>query len=122
MDNKADLSSLNNYLPLNLTKPTEISGNTYLDFNCLTRFQRPVVMNGALDVLQLNIVNYDVDSYTALSAIDEDTLGFVGGFNREHVAVLNLKNDTLAYISDISAMYEARISALETRIAALENQ
>lgn len=110
------------YLPLNLSGNVEISGYNYLDFYCLPRFFAPVVMNGALDVQQLNIVNYDVDSYTALSAMDEDTLGFVGGFNREHVAVLNLKSDTLAYISDISAMYEARISALETRIAALENQ
>ena len=110
------------YLPLNLSGNVEISGYNYLDFYCLPRFFAPVVMNGALDVKQLNIVNYDVDSYTALSSLDEDTLGFVGGFNREHVAVLNLKSDTLAYISDISAMYEARISALETRIAELENQ
>ena len=70
-------------LPLNLSGNTEISGNQYLDFRCLARFFSPVVMNGALDVQQLNIVNYDVDSYTALSAMDEDTLGFVGGFNRE---------------------------------------
>lgn len=101
MNNKADLSSLNNYLPLKITKPTEISGNAYLDFNCLARFQRPVVMNAALDVKQLNIVNYDVDSYTSLSAIDEDTIGFVGGFNREYTALLNLKNDTIAYTSDM---------------------
>ena len=74
-----------------------------------------------MDVTQLNVVNYDVDSYIALSAMDEDTIGFIGGFNREYVAILNLKNDTIAYISDISAMYEARVSALEARIAALEN-
>jgi hypothetical protein len=101
MDNKADLSSLNNYLPLNITKPTEISGNAFLDFNCVARFQRQTVMNGALDVPQLNIVNYDVDSYTSLSAIDEDTIGFVGGFNREYTTLLNLKNGTIAYTSDI---------------------
>ena len=108
-------------LPLNLSGNTAISGNNYLDFHCLSRFFAPVVMNGALDVKQLNIVNYEVDSYMSLSAMDEDTIGFVGGFNREHIAILNLKNDTIAYISDISAMYEARISALEARIAALEN-
>ena len=107
-------------LPLNLSGYTAISGNNYLDFHCLPRFFSPVVMHGALDVTQLNIVNYEVDSYMALSAIDEDTVGFVGGFNREHVAVLDLKSDTIAYISDISAMYEARVSALEARIAALE--
>lgn len=106
-------------LPLNLSSNTAISGNNYLDFHCLPRFFAPVVMNGALDVKQLNVVNYDVDSYTALSTMDEDTLGFIGGFNREHIAVLNLKNDTIAYISDISAMYEARISALEAQVVAL---
>lgn len=92
---------MNNYLPLNITKPTEVSGNTHLDFKCLVRFQQPTVINAALDVPQLNIVNYDVDSYTSLSAIDEDTIGFVGGFNREHTALLNLKNDTIAYTSDM---------------------
>lgn len=107
-------------LPLNLSGNTAISGGNYLDFHCSTRFFRPVAVNGTLDVTQLNVVNYEVDSYTALSAIDEDTIGFVGGFDRELVAVLNLKNDTIAYISDISAMYEARVSALEARIAALE--
>ena len=107
-------------LPLNLSGYTAVSGNNYLDFHCLSRFFKNVVMHGALDVTQLNIVNYEVDSYMALSAIDEDTIGFVGGFNREHVAVLDLKSDTIAYISDISAMYEARVSALEARIAALE--
>lgn len=127
---KADLSALNlkqdkltdeqianvntKCLPLNLSGNTEISGNNYLDFHCLPRFFAPVVMNGALDVEQLNIVNYDVDSCTSLSAMDEDTLGFVGGFNREHIAVLNLKNDTIAYISDISAMISSKadLSAL----------
>ena len=102
-------------LPLNLSGYTAISGNNYLDFHCLPRFFSPVVMHGVLDVTQLNIVNYEVDSYTALSAIDEDTLGFVGGFNREHVAVLDLKSDTIAYISDIDAMISSKadLSALE---------
>ena len=88
-------------LPLDLSGNTAVSGNYYLDFYCFPRFFAPVVMNGALDVKQLNIVNYEVDSYTSLSAIDEDTIEFVGGFNREHAAVLNLKNDTIAYVSDI---------------------
>lgn len=106
-------------LPLNLSGNTEISGSQYLDFRCLARFFSPVVMNGALDVKQLNIVNYEVDSYTSLSAIDEDTIEFVGGFNREYIAVLNLKNGTIAYVSDIeqAVSSKADLSVVESTLS-----
>ena len=89
----------------------EVSGNNYLDFNCHTRFNNYAVFNGAVDTVQLNLRDDNLDTQVMLSVADEKTLLAVGGFNRELTSTLNIKNGDIAYTSDI----DAAVSSLATK-------
>ena len=88
-------------IPLMISSLVEVSGNNYLDFNCHTRFNNYAVFNGAVDTVQLNLRDDNLDTQVMLSVASEQKLLAVGGFNRELTANLNIKNGDIAYTSDI---------------------
>lgn len=108
----------------------EVSGNNYLDFNCLTRFNNYAVFNGAVDTVQLNLRDDNLDAQVMLSVASEQKLLAVGGFNRELTANLNIKNGDIAYTSDIDAAVSSLAAkselssglALKADISAVQSQ
>jgi len=89
----------------------EVSGSNYLDFDCVARFNNYSVFNGAVDTVQLNLRDDNLDTQVMLSAASEKKLLAVGGFNNELTANLNIKNGDIAYTSDI----DAAVSSLATK-------
>ena len=68
-------------LPLNLSDNTTISGNYYLDFNCVPRFNRETIFNGTAEMAQANIVNYDLDEAVMMRCPSRSTLAFRDSYN-----------------------------------------
>lgn len=98
-------------IPLMISSNVEVSGSNYLDFNCVARFNNYSVFNGAVDTVQLNLRDNNLDTQVMLSVADEKTLLAVGGFNNELTSTLNIKNGDIAYTSDI----DAAVSSLATK-------
>ena len=98
-------------IPLMISSNVEVSGSNFLDFNCVARFNNYSVFNGAVDMVQLNLRDDDLDTQVTLSAASEKKLLAIGGFNRELTSTLEIKNGDIAYTSDI----DAAVSSLATK-------
>ena len=98
-------------IPLMVSSNVEVSGSNFLDFNCTARFHNYTVFNGAVDTVQLNLRNDELDTHVTLSTASEKKLLAIGGFNRELTSTLNIKNGDIAYTSDI----DAAVSSLATK-------